>query len=63
MYRSLEEIEPQRRLNQLKTKRWFKPLRGGARIVGNKDYPTNFHQEHRKSPGNKWKIPTQKACP
>ena len=45
LYRSIEDILPQRKLKQLKIKTWFRPARGGNRIFINKDHPQAFRQQ------------------
>ena len=56
-------MKPQRRLKLLKTRRWFKPLRGGVRVSGNKDYPTASQPRQRREPGNRWRVSNQQPRP
>merc|ERR1711873_323483 len=48
LYRSLQEMAPQRSLKQMKTRTWFRPRRGGNRVSLQMDYP----QPHL--PSNPW---------
>ena len=50
-------MTPQRRLKSLKTKIWFKPMRGGANISRSKDHPS-IHPLKWKGPRPKtgWKV-------
>ena len=43
LYRTLEEMIPQRRVKQLKTRVWFKPTRGGTKLSQLKDHPAKGH--------------------
>ena len=63
VYRSVQEMLPQRRIKLLKTKRWFKPLRGGTRVSGNKDFPTASSPGPKRKPGNNWRVPNQQPRP
>ena len=63
LYRSIEEMEPQRRMKGLTTRMWFKPTRGGNRISKLKDHPAPVPPGRRhninsnRSNGNKqWKV-------
>ena len=56
VYRSLEDMLPQRRIKQLKTKTWFQPARGGSKISTSKDHPQAYRQQNKKGYTNRWNI-------
>ena len=39
LYRSMEEMAPQRRLKGLTTRMWFRPTRGGTKVSQVMDHP------------------------
>ena len=54
LYRSLQEMAPQRSSKQMMTRTWFRPRRGGNKVSLQMDYPQPHLPRMERSNIGKW---------